>query len=53
MTFIQKNKTSRFSPSLLLKRGSQAGDPAIVALKGSAKDELLSHDQGWATGNEP
>ena len=34
---------------LLLKRGSQAGNPAIVALKGSAKDELLSHDQGLAT----
>jgi hypothetical protein len=38
---------------LLLKRGSQAGNPAIVALKGSAKDELLSHDQGLATGKEP
>lgn len=38
---------------LLLKRGSQAGNPAIVALKGSAKDELLSHDQGLATKKEP
>jgi len=28
---------------LLLERGSQAGDPAGVALEGAAEDELLSH----------
>lgn len=28
----------------LFERGSQAGDPAAVALKGTTVDELLSHD---------
>lgn len=32
--------------TLLLQRGSQASNPAIVALKGTAKDQLLSHDRG-------
>ena len=31
--------------ALLLQRGSQAGNPAIVTLKGTAKDQLLSHDE--------
>lgn len=30
---------------LLLQRGSQAGNPAIVTLEGTAKDQLLSHDR--------
>lgn len=32
--------------TLLLQRGSQASNPAIVALKGTAKDQLLSHNRG-------
>lgn len=39
--------------SLLLKRGSQAGNPAIVALEGSAEDELLGHGQGCGSIEEP
>jgi hypothetical protein len=30
---------------LLLHRGSQASNPAIVTLEGAAKDQLLSHDR--------
>jgi hypothetical protein len=40
---------------LLLQRGRQGGNPAIVALEGAAKNQLLSHDgnetmegEGWA-----
>ena len=29
---------------LLLQRGGQAGDPAIVPLKGATVDKLLGHD---------
>ena len=32
--------------TLLLQRGSQASNPAIVTLEGTAKDQLLSHDRG-------
>lgn len=32
----------------LLERGGQAGDPAGVTLEGTAEDELLCHDCGWA-----
>ena len=31
--------------TLLFKRGSQASDPAGVALEGTAEDELFSHDR--------
>lgn len=31
----------------LLKRGSQAGDPAGVALEGAAKNKLLGHVDLW------
>lgn len=31
---------------LLLERGSEGSDPAVVALKGAAEDELLSHCDG-------
>ena len=34
----------RITEVTLLKRRSQAGDPAAVALKGTTVDELLSHD---------
>ena len=30
---------------LLLQRGSQGSNPAIVTLEGAAKDQLLSHDR--------
>lgn len=30
---------------LLLQRGSEGSNPAIVTLKGTAKDQLLSHDR--------
>lgn len=40
---------------LLLQRGRKASNPAIVALEGAAKNQLLSHDgsetmkgRGWA-----
>ena len=33
------------SVPLLLQRGSQGSNPAIVTLKGAAKDQLLSHDR--------
>lgn len=29
----------------VLERGGQGGDPARVALKGAAKNELLGHDE--------
>jgi hypothetical protein len=29
---------------LLLQRGGEGGNPAIVALEGAAKNQLLSHD---------
>jgi hypothetical protein len=29
---------------LLLQRGGEGSNPAIVALKGAAKNQLLSHD---------
>ena len=31
---------------ILLKRGSQASDPARVAFEGAAEDELFGHDCG-------
>lgn len=33
-----------YSYPLLLERGSQASNPAIVTLEGTAKNQLLSHD---------
>ena len=40
---------------LLLQRGGKGSNPAIVALEGAAKNQLLSHDgnetmegEGWA-----
>lgn len=39
--------------SLLLERGRQAGNPAIVALEGSAVDQLLSHDRSQEMKKEP
>lgn len=43
---------SMFGIPLLLQRGSQGSNPAIVALKGTTKNHLLSHidDEGAARG---
>lgn len=64
---IIKNSSQNFVPSkiqssdrdrsfLLLQGGGKGSNPAIVALKGAAKNQLLSHDgnetmkerEGWA-----
>lgn len=64
---IIKNPSQNFAPSkiqssdrdrsfLLLQGGGKGSNPAIVALKGAAKNQLLSHDgnetmkerEGWA-----
>lgn len=37
--------SSNCSFDVLLQRGSQGGNPAIVTLEGAAKDQLLSHDR--------
>lgn len=42
---FSSNPVSSVCFDVLLQRGSQGSNPAIVTLEGAAKDQLLSHDR--------
>lgn len=49
---LEQTTNVRLVP-LLLERGRQGGNPAIVALEGSTEDQLLSHDRESGEMQEP